>query len=158
MAGRCPSGAVRVERLDGGQGEVPSGRNVIAVLENGPLAVRGQVVVAGQEVPRATLCRCGASGNKPFCDGSHAAAAFVATGDLPVPAELPAWGEAGPLVVTAMENGPLKVGGAHEVTSGGGKPAARAEKAFLCRCGASSRKPFCDGSHRAAGFVAPGVE
>ncbi len=154
VAARCPSGAVKVERLDGGAGEVPSGRNVLAVWENGPVAARGELVVGGQPLTRATLCRCGQSANKPYCDGSHATAGFQATGELAVPESLPAWGEAGPLTVTPLPNGPLKVSGAHEVTSGTGKAHARGETAFLCRCGQSAKKPFCDGSHRAAGFVA----
>ena len=49
----------------------------VAVIENGPIWVRGGVqVVAADGEPyevrnRQTLCRCGHSKNKPFCDGSH---------------------------------------------------------------------------------------
>jgi CDGSH-type Zn-finger protein len=130
---------------------------VVAVWENGPYAVRGDVRVAGQTVTRCTLCRCGASANKPFCDGSHVAAGFKATGELAPPESLPDWDEAGPLTVAALADGPLKVDGAHEVTSGTGHAAKRAERAFLCRCGASMNKPFCDGTHRKVGFTAPGA-
>ena len=47
VAARCPSGAIRVERLDGGPGEQPSVRNVVAVVETGPYAVRGDLRLAG---------------------------------------------------------------------------------------------------------------
>ena len=157
VAERCPSGAITVERLDGGAAEQPSGRNVVAVLEDGPYAVRGQVSVGGATCTRATLCRCGASKNKPYCDASHVAAGFSATGQFPAPSELPAWGEAGPMEITGFPNGPLKVSGAHEVTCGTGRAVKRGDSAFLCRCGASAGKPFCDGTHRKVGFTADGV-
>ena len=81
LAVRCPSGAIVVERIDGTAVERPSGHNVVAVLENGPYAVRGALSVDGDETLRATLCRCGASKNKPYCDNSHVAAGFTATGE-----------------------------------------------------------------------------
>lgn len=84
------------------------------------------------------------------------AANFTATGELPTPTELPAWGDAGPLNVNSIKNGPLKVSGSHEVTSGSGHATKRGDTAFLCRCGASANKPFCDGTHRKTGFTAPG--
>ncbi len=154
VAERCPSGAIRVERLDGAAMEQPSGRNVVAVLENGPYAVRGQLRVAGAENLRATLCRCGASKNKPYCDSAHLAVGFVATGEFPPPASLDAWGDRGPLEVTPIPNGPLKLAGSHEVTCGTGRAVKRGSVAFLCRCGASGNKPFCDGTHRTTGFTA----
>jgi len=51
----------------------------ITVNKNGPLRVEGEVTILDTEgsafdlAGRATisLCRCGASENKPFCDGSH---------------------------------------------------------------------------------------
>lgn len=155
LAERCPSGAVVVTGLDGSAMEQPSGRNVVAVQENGPYAVRGALEISGAPAgTRATLCRCGQSSRKPYCDGSHVAAAFTATGDFPPPAELPAWGESGPLQITPAPNGPLKVAGAHEITTGTGRAVRRGSTCFLCRCGASATKPFCDGTHRKAGFTA----
>jgi CDGSH-type Zn-finger protein/uncharacterized Fe-S cluster protein YjdI len=153
VAERCPSGAIVVERIDGTNVETPSGRNAVAVLENGPYAVRGQVTVAGAATLRATLCRCGQSKNKPYCDSSHVGV-FTATGEFPAPAELAAWEAPGALEVTPLPNGPLKVAGAHEITCGTGRAVKRGTTAFLCRCGASATKPFCDGTHRSIGFVA----
>ena len=39
------------------------------------------------------------------------------------------------------------------VLSSSGREAWRGTRAALCRCGESANKPFCDGSHKAAGFT-----
>ncbi len=55
----------------------------VAVVADGPLFVRGGVEVIGADGEpyetrnRVTLCRCGRSENKPFCDGSHAEVGFT---------------------------------------------------------------------------------
>ena len=78
----CPSGAITYERLDGGPQEAPPKVNTVHVRENGPLALHAPHAVADQPPAlRATLCRCGASQNKPWCDGSHTAIGFQATGE-----------------------------------------------------------------------------
>lgn len=53
----------------------------IKVLPNAPLLIEGQVEIVmadgtSQVKDKAHLCRCGASQNKPFCDGSHAKIGF----------------------------------------------------------------------------------
>ena len=73
------SGALRYE-LENGEtedalmaGEVP----VVRAWRNGPLRIRGPITIVNKdgdtvlEGTRASLCRCGASRNKPFCDNSH---------------------------------------------------------------------------------------
>ena len=57
--------------------------------------------------------------------------------------------------LTPLKNGPLKLEGDFEVCDSAGKAfASEAGKAvFLCRCGQSANKPFCDGKHRAAEFA-----
>lgn len=52
----------------------------------------------------------------------------------------------GPAILT----GPFTLDNGEQVESG--------EKIALCRCGASAKKPRCDGAHKAAGFEADGVE
>ncbi len=55
--------------------------------------------------------------------------------------------------ITVLSNGPILVKGEVEVKDAQGKPLAMKDGAvFLCRCGASSAKPRCDGSHKGAGF------
>jgi CDGSH-type Zn-finger protein len=61
----------------------------------------------------------------------------------------------GTVTVSPQPNGPLMVTGRLEIDSGTGHNVARVEKTWLCRCGQSKNKPYCDGSHKAAGFVAP---
>jgi CDGSH-type Zn-finger protein len=80
MIESCPSGALTYE-LDGTPIE-PMLPKAIAVTDDGPLWVTGGVPVSTSDGPletrnRVTLCRCGASGNKPLCDGSHKSAGFV---------------------------------------------------------------------------------
>jgi uncharacterized Fe-S cluster protein YjdI/CDGSH-type Zn-finger protein len=85
VVGRCPSGALQYRRRDGGPQETHPVTRVTPTL-NGPLLVEGEIRVElenGTEelLPRATLCRCGASARKPFCDNSHLAIGFVAAGE-----------------------------------------------------------------------------
>ncbi len=50
--------------------------------------------------------------------------------------------------VTVINNGPLMVEGHFTVKGVDGQVLSTMDKAFLCRCGKSANKPFCDGSHR----------
>jgi CDGSH-type Zn-finger protein/uncharacterized Fe-S cluster protein YjdI len=153
LAHTCPSGAITYERRDGGPGEPAPKVNAVRIRENGPLAFHAQLVIDGRDAGlRATLCRCGASKNKPYCDGSHTDAKFAATGEPPVQASEPLASRDGPLQVIPSRNGPLRVVGALEVVSGTGHTISRATETWLCRCGASANKPFCDGSHKKVGF------
>jgi len=154
---RCPTGALTYRREDG-KAERAADRNTIVVSNNGPLYLRGELDIenAGDDMPgvrfRAALCRCGASKNKPFCDNSHEKAGFVdrgAIGERGDGCEAPV----GPVKVQPMKDGPVVISGNVEMIAGSGRVAWRGTKAALCRCGASNNKPFCDGSHRGAGFT-----
>jgi CDGSH-type Zn-finger protein/uncharacterized Fe-S cluster protein YjdI len=149
----CPSGAIRYKRKDGKPDEAPPPVNLIAIREAGPYAVRADMRLDGQAAGfRATLCRCGASKNKPYCDGSHHEIGFSATGEPPTGKAdmLPV--RDGPLAIAPELDGPLTVRGNLEITSGTGRVVARVTNAKLCRCGASANKPFCDGTHAKIGF------
>ena len=80
---QCPTGALRFERLDGGPPEAVPAQVTIAFEKDGPIYVRGPMPLAdgeGNRYPdtgaRYALCRCGGSGNKPFCDGTHRTMGF----------------------------------------------------------------------------------
>jgi CDGSH-type Zn-finger protein len=63
--------------------EEPQPATTVEPRQNGPLFVRGRLRIVDEdgrlirEETRAALCRCGASGNKPFCDGSHRRIGFT---------------------------------------------------------------------------------
>lgn len=86
------------QRVDGAAVDrEPDDRTPAVVLvpcPDGPILVRGDVEIrdaAGRVVPRrrktVALCRCGASGIKPFCDGSHKAIGFRTDDERPRPPE-----------------------------------------------------------------------
>ena len=82
----CPSGALLYRRLDGGPEEQPPDVAQVIPMRNGPLLVKGRIEVrrgdgSVEVLPRATLCRCGVSENKPFCDNSHLRQHFQAEGE-----------------------------------------------------------------------------
>ncbi len=159
VAQACPSGAITYERRDGQPGEPVPEVNVVRVRENGPLAFSADLDVRGQAPRlRATLCRCGASKQKPFCDGSHVEAGFNASGETATRESQPLAVRGGRLTIAPQENGPLQVEGNLEVCCGTGRTIDRVTSTWLCRCGHSNNKPFCDGSHHRAGFIAPGME
>lgn len=174
VVARCPTGALHATRLDGGSAEQVPAENSIVPMPNGPLYVRGQLNLRSPEGDvtlddvRIALCRCGQSKNKPFCDNSHRDADFrdpgaiagatVGAGDAPHPST-EATEPRAPLSIVATTNGPLAIEGAFTLRTRDGSAQHYAVKATLCRCGASNRKPFCDGSHRRIGFIsAPQVD
>jgi len=79
----CPTGALHFRRSDGGAQEEPQPETTVEPRPNGPLFVRGRVRIVDEEGrliredTRLALCRCGASANKPFCDGSHRRIGFT---------------------------------------------------------------------------------
>lgn len=153
IAHACPSGAITYERHDGGAQESPPPVNVLRVRENGPYAIHADVDLAGHgRLLRATLCRCGKSRNKPFCDNTHRESGFAATGEPETIASDPLESRNDLLRITPLADGPLQVFGNLEICSGTGRTVFRAENARLCRCGGSGNKPFCDGTHARIGF------
>jgi CDGSH-type Zn-finger protein/uncharacterized Fe-S cluster protein YjdI len=158
IAHNCPSGAITYERLDSGPQEVAPKVNLVRIRENGPLAFHADLRMAGQgTVYRATLCRCGASKNKPLCDGSHMGAGFAATGEPPTQDSTALEQRDGTLILSSAKNGPLLVKGNLEVVTSTGRTILRTRSTALCRCGGSANKPFCDGTHAKIGFVAEGA-
>jgi CDGSH-type Zn-finger protein/uncharacterized Fe-S cluster protein YjdI len=156
VAEQCPSGAIIYVRRDGRPAEQPPPANVVRIRENGPYAVHADIELLGHgRITRATLCRCGASKNKPFCDDSHKAIGFVASGEPETRASEPLAVSGGTLLITPQTNGPLAVSGPVEVCAGTGRTVDRLASARLCRCGGSRNKPFCDGTHARIGFTAP---
>jgi CDGSH-type Zn-finger protein/uncharacterized Fe-S cluster protein YjdI len=153
VAHACPSGAIRYRRLDGQPEESAPPVNLATVREAGPYAFRAELRIDGAPAGfRATLCRCGASQNKPYCDGSHHKIGFSASGEPPSGTTdmLPV--RDGVLAIDPQTNGPLRVRGNLEILSGTGRAVARVTSAYLCRCGGSGNKPFCDGTHAKIGF------
>ena len=84
---RCPTGALTYRAKEESLLETADPENVVLATYNGPLFVRGDLALQGAPVDmpgvrfRVALCRCGKSKRKPYCDGSHAAAGFTATGE-----------------------------------------------------------------------------
>lgn len=82
---KCPSGALSYyknsEQGESG-GTTVETNTIVEVMKNGPLLVYGNITVKnkdGQEENKhkvTAFCRCGASSNKPFCDGSHVTTGF----------------------------------------------------------------------------------
>ncbi len=154
---RCPTGALTATFADGAGIEPGNEDNRTTVTQNGPLYVSGKLNIEGVDNEmsgtrfRAALCRCGASKNKPFCDNSHIEAGFTDSGAV---------GNAGPghtlehteLKIKSAPDGPLLLNGRFTIYASSGREAWKGEKTALCRCGESKNKPFCDGSHKEAGF------
>jgi len=83
MIERCPSGALTYRLEHDGADVEPELRMAVGVIDDGPLHLTGGVLVTRADGEpfearnRVTLCRCGASGSKPLCDGTHAKIGFT---------------------------------------------------------------------------------
>jgi CDGSH-type Zn-finger protein/uncharacterized Fe-S cluster protein YjdI len=158
----CPTGALHYERQDGSPQEAAPPKNTIRIAADGPLYLHGRVRIDGadgQPVVRDTrvaLCRCGKSALKPICDGSHTKAGFQDAGTVSKPEVQTDAGKSGDgaLTVVCQKDGSLAVTGDFELVDVKGAVVARGNAAWLCRCGGSGNKPFCDGTHKKIGFKA----
>lgn len=74
---RCPTGALRSKRLDRATPERHDDATTVVPVPDGPLYLRGNLRIldeSGAEITqeaRVALCRCGGTGNPPFCDNTH---------------------------------------------------------------------------------------
>jgi CDGSH-type Zn-finger protein/uncharacterized Fe-S cluster protein YjdI len=157
VVARCPTGALSARTAEGQALEPAPESNVATVQPAGPIYLRGRITVPGGdhatlvEYTRVALCRCGASANKPFCDGSHARTGFADPGAcVNTPASLAA-APTGSVKVNPITNGPLMIEGLVEFQATDGTRFV-SEKVWLCRCGHSGNKPFCDSTHKRIGF------
>ena len=156
---RCPTGALHLTR-NGTDPEPMPDTNRISLFPNGPLLVRADAELIDSDGEtllsdtRMALCRCGHSGNKPLCDGSHDEAfsdeGHIAVDRLSSPEDA---ADDGPLRIRATEDGPFMVEGPVTIEAADASTIA-GHRGALCRCGASADKPFCDGSHSDTGFEA----
>ncbi|HEX2623615.1 MAG TPA: CDGSH iron-sulfur domain-containing protein [Phototrophicaceae bacterium] len=158
----CPSGALHSARHDEDAAEAIPMENRVSIQANGPLYLRGDLdlmLVDGDPLTetRLALCRCGASNNKPFCDNAHLDIHFEHEGVVsPEKYQISEIGTGGKLVITPTRNGSVKLEGNFEITDAAGNIVYRGTKTWVCRCGGSGNKPFCDGSHKQVGLVADG--
>jgi len=151
----CPSGALQYDHSDSSLNEKPDDTNTIRIRPNGPLFLRGNFHFEGSEKieTRLSLCRCGLSKNKPFCDNAHKEGGFKDAGNAKVnPERMSEEVAEGEIEIGLAEDGPLLIRGQVEIVNAKREVVYRFEKAALCRCGASENKPFCDGKHREIGF------
>ncbi len=143
---------------------MPEAKGTITVRPNGPYRVEGGVPLEDADgkpfdlKPAYSLCRCGKSANKPYCDGAHKECGFVGTETADTSA---AAGSAGPVAVEeaslirVVRDGPYQVVGIPALTYSDGRICETTTPYRLCRCGASKNKPLCDDSHIEAGFRSP---
>lgn len=83
QVGECPSGALSMKNNSNNKNNMSDTDTIeVTILENGPLMVKGAMSISKPDGSKehikdqAAFCRCGASGNKPFCDGSHTSSDF----------------------------------------------------------------------------------
>ena len=127
----------------------------IDVLDNGPYIVDGldELTNSNEEKleseGKVALCRCGASENKPYCDGAHKRIGFE---DIADKSEAGCQHKTVDKKICILHNGPLEVSNALELMVKDEMNLSCDNPYYLCRCGASENKPFCDGSHKKIGF------
>lgn len=72
----CPSGALQMSTTGGVPETIVADRPMVMMQKDGPywltgVSIETDVSAEGQSAEKYVLCRCGLSGNKPYCDGSH---------------------------------------------------------------------------------------
>lgn len=157
----CPTGALHYTVKNSSEAETPTEKNTLTIIKDGPLYAQGKIHIVDSENDtlfedtRVAFCRCGMSSNKPFCDNSHIEAGFEADCSYnPERLELePSTGSGGGVLTIKLKpNGSILVDGDY-ILNGEEQTTATKKRMSFCRCGASSNKPFCDGTHKSIDFI-----
>lgn len=122
--------------------------NEALVTSGGPLKITGNITLIGEDggvthANHLTLCRCGASRTKPICDEQHLDVEFLDTGTIQQASDCMPVTRPQTLTITCVKDGPLKYRGFLRVYNRKGQECTSMQGA-LCRCGKSTKKPFCD--------------
>lgn len=126
--------------------------NELLVTAGGPLKMTGNITLINEDGSvthsnSLSLCRCGASKSKPICDDQHLEIEFFDGGAI---GQLSDWmpiTQPQTITVTCVKNGPLKFRGYLRIYNKKGQECITTSGA-LCRCGMSSKKPFCDNNQQ----------
>ena len=129
--------------------------NELLVTSGGPLKLTGNITLIHEDGSLThsnslSLCRCGASKNKPLCDDQHLEVEFFDNGNV---SQLSDWmpvSRPQTVTVTCVKDGPLKFRGYLRVYNKRGQECITMSGS-LCRCGKSSKKPFCDSKNSCCG-------
>ena len=129
--------------------------NELLVTNGGPLKMTGNITLIAEDgsvthANHLSLCRCGASKNKPICDDQHLEVEFFDNGTVQRVSDWMPVNRPQTITVTCVENGPLKFRGYLRIYNKKGQECITMSGA-LCRCGKSSNKPFCDNKQGCAG-------
>ena len=129
--------------------------NELLVTNGGPLTMTGNIRLINEDgsvtnTNSLSLCRCGASKSKPFCDDQHLEIEFFDNGAVQQLSDWMPVTRPQTISVTVVENGPLKFRGYLRIHNKKGQECITMSGA-LCRCGKSSKKPFCDSSQGCTG-------
>ena len=136
--------------------------NTLQPQVDGPLKVSGDAAIFAadgtllEQAGELLLCRCGRSASKPYCDGSHKETGFRDQGAVSAAYKAKCADPVctgGVLKLSLRPNGPIRCLGEMRIDDPSGAPGWTGKQAFICRCGESKNKPFCDGTHRDTGFA-----
>jgi CDGSH-type Zn-finger protein len=129
--------------------------NELLVTAGGPLKMTGNITLIDEDGSvrhsnSLSLCRCGASKSRPVCDDQHLDVEFFDGGAI---GQLSDWmpvTRPQTITVTCVKDGPLKFRGYLRIINKKGQECITMNGA-LCRCGKSSKKPFCDNKQQCSG-------
>lgn len=134
-------------------------KNRIILIENGSIYFYGDIEVQNHEGKsllrdsRISFCRCGKSSEQPLCDNTHKEIDWKADANADISKMPPSeQTEHGKLLIKLMKDGPAILEGNYTMESAELDEHSSSKGVALCRCGASSNKPFCDGTHNDIGF------
>ena len=157
---RCPSGALQYQFTGAAVSEIPPEHITVVINPHGPIYVRGNIEMVDAEgkvlahATRVSLCRCGKSNNKPYCDNQHIEIKFRDKGEIPEGIVESTGGDmpSGSLRIEFSKDGPIGMIGPMTLSSRLTKESIQTNEAWFCRCGGSGTKPFCDSTHQMIGF------
>ena len=133
--------------------EIP---NEALIANAGPINVTGNITLVKEDgsvsyANHLSLCRCGASANKPICDEHHLEVEFLNSGRIQEVSDAPHTERPSKITISIIKDGPITFKGRLRLHNNLGQECIK-QRGSLCRCGQSANKPFCDGSHEKVGF------